>query len=251
MRTRLQKILAASGICSRRAAEEFLREGRVTVNGAPASLGDSADPDGDTILLDGKSIAAEVPTFWILNKPRGVVTTTQDTHGRKTVLDLLPEVSERVFPVGRLDLDSEGLVLLTNQGEIAQVLLHPSYGSEKEYRVTVRGTVESEELRRIARGVQLDDGMTAPVRVQLLSFNKEKTTTRLGLVLTEGRKRQIRRMMEALGHPVIRLVRTRIGPIELGSLDSGMARPLSEEETRSLFEHIEVLRRLDQNSKGS
>ncbi len=242
MRARLQKILASAGVCSRRAAEELLRARRVTVNGQFAQVGDSADPARDTICVDGQWVAEPAPpSFWILHKPRGVITTTDDEHGRKTILEFLPDVHERLFPVGRLDRDSEGLVLLTNQGEIAQVLLHPSYGSEKEYRVTVHGRLSSEARQKlVAGGIRLEDGQAAPARLGGVSFDEKRGTTKFFLVLREGKKRQIRRMLEALDYSVVRLVRTRIGPIELKGLGRGKARPLSKVESRRLLHYAET-----------
>ncbi len=241
MRARLQKILAASGLCSRRSAEELLYAGRVRVNGVVAQVGDSADPDRDQIFVDGKLLAApEPPSFWILHKPRGVITTTQDERGRRTILELLPDVHERLFPVGRLDRDSEGLVLLTNQGDIAQVLLHPSYESEKEYRVTVRGRLSSEACQKLVSGIVLEDGQTAPARLGEVSFDEQRDTTKFFLVLREGKNRQIRRMLEALNYSVVRLVRTRIGPIELKGLGLGRARQLSKAESRRLLQYASL-----------
>lgn len=238
MRARLQKILAASGLCSRRSAEDLLRAGRVRVNGAVAHVGDSADPRQDQIFVDGKLLAVpEPPSFWILHKPRGVITTTHDERGRRTILELLPGVHERLFPVGRLDRDSEGLVLLTNQGDIAQVLLHPSYGSEKEYRVTVRGRLSPEACQKLVSGVVLEEGKTAPARLGEVTFDEQHDTTKFFLVLREGKKRQIRRMLEVLNYPVVRLVRTRIGPIELKGLGLGRARKLSKVESHRLLQY--------------
>jgi len=231
---RLQKILAAAGVASRRAAEDLIRAGRVTVNGAVAILGESADADRDAIALDGKPIQREPLEYWIVNKPRGVLTTVSDPQGRSTVIDLAQESTARLFPVGRLDLLSEGLVLLTNDGPLAHSLLHPSFGEEREYRVTVRGSIDRSTLRRICEGVELDDGLTAPARAGTVRFDPETRTSRFALTLVEGRKRQIRRMMRELGHPVVRLVRVRMGPLELGRLASGKARPLRARERRVL-----------------
>ena len=231
---RLQKILAAAGVASRRAAEDLIRAGRVTVNGAVATLGESADADCDAIALDGKPIQREPLEYWIVNKPRGVLTTVSDPQGRSTVIDLVQESTVRLFPVGRLDLLSEGLVFLTNDGPLAHSLLHPSFGEEREYRVTVRGSIDRSTLRRISKGVELEDGLTAPARAGAVRFDPETRTTRFALILVEGRKRQIRRMMRELGHPVVRLVRIRMGPLELGRLVSGKARPLRARERRVL-----------------
>jgi 23S rRNA pseudouridine2605 synthase len=231
---RLQKILAAAGVASRRAAEDLIRAGRVTVNGAVATLGESADADRDAIALDGKPNKREPLEYWIVNKPRGVLTTVSDPQGRSTVIDLVQESTVRLFPVGRLDLLSEGLVFLTNDGPLAHSLLHPSFGEEREYRVTVRGSLDRSTLRRISKGVELEDGLTAPARAGAVRFDPETRTTRFALILVEGRKGQIRRMMRELGHPVVRLVRVRMGPLELGRLAPGKARPLRARERRVL-----------------
>jgi 23S rRNA pseudouridine2605 synthase len=234
LRERLQKILAAAGVASRRASEDLIRAGRVTVNGTVATLGESADADRDSIALDGKAIQREPLEYWILHKPRGVLTTVSDPQGRSTVVELVRESKVRLFPVGRLDLMSEGLVLLTNDGPLAHSLLHPSFGEEREYRVTVRGSLDRSALRLISDGFELEDGLTAPAGVGSVRFDRETRTTSLALTLVEGRKRQIRRMMSALGHPVVRLVRIRMGPLELGQLASGKARPLRSRERRVL-----------------
>lgn len=224
--------MAAAGIASRRAAEDWIRAGRVSVNGLPASIGDSADPDLDVIAVDGETLRSEPLSYWLVHKPRGVLTTLHDPEGRATIVDLLPDRSVRLFPVGRLDLDTEGLVLMTNDGGLAQKLLHPSHGVEREYRVHVRGRMTRESLRRLAAGVELDDGVTAPSRVE--DVEQSGDTTRLVLTLTEGRKRQIRRALRALGHPVFDLVRVRMGPILLGDLPAGAARRLTEAECAAL-----------------
>jgi pseudouridine synthase len=221
-------------VASRRAAEDLIRAGRVTVNGSVATLGESADAERDEIAVDGEPIQREALEYWMVHKPLGVLTTVSDPQGRSTVLDLVSESSARLFPVGRLDLLSEGLVLLTNDGPLTHALLHPSFGEEREYRVTVRGSVARATLRRISEGVELEDGMTAPARVGAARFDRQTRTTAFALTLVEGRKRQIRRMMRALGHPVVRLVRVRMGPLELGPLAAGDARPLRAREVRSL-----------------
>ncbi|MCH8083149.1 MAG: rRNA pseudouridine synthase [Myxococcales bacterium] len=233
-RERLQKILAAAGVASRRAAEDLIRAGRVTVNGVVATLGESADPDRDAISFDGERIQREPLEYWIVHKPRGVLTTVSDPQGRSTVVDLVRDSTVRLFPVGRLDLLSEGLVLLTNDGPLAHSLLHPSFGEEREYRVTVRGSFDRSTQRRISEGVELEDGLTAPARVGAVRFDPQTRTTRFALTLVEGKKRQIRRMMRELGRPVVRLVRVRLGPLELGQLEPGKARPLGARERRVL-----------------
>ena len=230
-------MLAAAGVASRRTAEAWIRAGRVTVDGVLAQVGDSADPATSRIVVDGKSLRLERAVYWLAHKPRGVLTTTSDPEGRRTVLHLMPAGGPRVFPVGRLDLDTEGLVLLTNDGEVTHALLHPSLESEREYRVTVRGRVDDATLERITTGVVLDDGVTAPARVSRVGFERGADETSFTLVMHEGRKRQIRRTMERLGHPVVRLVRVRMGPLLLGRLGSGKVRVLRAEEIAQLKAH--------------
>jgi 23S rRNA pseudouridine2605 synthase len=214
----------------------LIRAGRITVNGVTASLGESADPEEDEIALDGRSLVAEPPEYWILHKPRGVVTTTRDPEGRPTVLDLLPLEArgKRLFPVGRLDLESEGLLLLTNDGDVAQGMLHPSLGCEKEYRVTARGRLSPETRRRLAAGIELEDGPMAPCQVGRVRYDPGTNASTFHLTLREGRKRQIRRALAARGHPVLRLVRIRMGPLRLGRLQPRQARPLTAGERREL-----------------
>jgi 23S rRNA pseudouridine2605 synthase len=240
---RLQKIIAAAGVASRRRAEELLREGRVSVNDRRAELGESADPERDVVAVDGKPLRQATHAYWMLNKPRGVLTTVRDTHGRPTVVDLLPDRSLRLFPVGRLDRDTEGLVLLTNDGELAHVLLHPSFESEREYQVTVAGRIAERTLRRLAAGVPLDGRVSAPARVERAKFDPRSQTSRFRLTLIEGRKRQIRRALAALGHPVAGLRRIRMGPLRLGRLSSGSARPLTAREVRCLLRCLARSRR--------
>jgi len=234
---RLQKLLASAGVASRRGAEQLLRAGRVAVNGEVARLGQSADPRHDVVTLDGVPLDRQPFGYWVLHKPAGVISTVRDPQGRRTVLDLLPEAGRalRLFPVGRLDRDTEGLVLLTNDGALAQVLLHPSHGTEREYRVSVQGRISAQALQRLASGVELDDGLTAPARTGRARFDAASGRSRFGLTLVEGRKRQIRRALEALGHPVVRLVRVRMGPLALGRLAPGAARELSPAERRALL----------------
>ena len=225
---RLQKVLAAAGLGSRRACEVLIEEERVTVNGEVAVLGRRVDPATDRIEVDG----LRVPTrpglvTYLLNKPRGVVTTASDPQGRPTVVELVPS-EPRVFPVGRLDADTEGLLLLTNDGDLAHRLTHPSFGVEKEYLAQVEGNPSPAALRRLREGVELEDGRTAPARATLVAPGV------IGLVIHEGRNRQVRRMCEAVGHPVRRLVRTRIGPLAERRLKPGEWRTLDLEEVRAL-----------------
>ena len=240
-RSRLQKLLAATGFGSRRTCEELLRDGRVEVNGQLAKLGDSADPAVDRIRLDGESLVFDKPSYWIVNKPKGVLTTVRDPEGRMTVIKLLPRDVERLFPVGRLDVDTEGLLLLTNDGGMSQSLLHPSLGCEREYEVVVRGDVDDKAVRRLEHGVRLEDGVTGPTRVTNRMVDPDTGVTKLRLILREGRNRQIRRSLMVLGHPVKRLVRVRMGPLKLGRLPRGKARPLRSEEIAALRKHCREL----------
>jgi len=225
---RVQKILARAGLGSRRHCEELIESGSVTVNGAVATLGDKADAETDRIEVDGVRIGTQPGlVYYLLNKPAGVVTTAADTHGRPIVTGLVPP-EPRVFPVGRLDQDTEGLLLLTNDGDLAQRLAHPRFGVDKEYLVEVEGSPTRGELRRLREGVELDDGLTAPAKVALVE------PTVLRVTIHEGRNRQVRRMCEAIGHPVIRLVRTRIGPLADRSLTPGEWRLLDSSEVRAL-----------------
>lgn len=225
---RLQKVLARAGIGSRRHCEELIADGKVTVNGVVAALGRRVDPETDRVAVDGVPISVrEGLVHYLLNKPAGVVTTASDPQGRPTVVDLVPS-EPRVFPVGRLDYETEGLLLLTNDGDLTHRLTHPSYGVEKEYLAEVEGTPSRGVLRLLREGVELDDGPTAPAKASLQPPNL------LTLTIHEGRNRQVRRMCEAVGHPVRRLVRTRIGPIVDRTLKPGQWRTLTPDEVRAL-----------------
>lgn len=234
---RLQKLLAGAGFGSRRACEELIRQGRVSVNGDTAKLGDSADPGRDRVCLDGEKLVGEKPAYWMINKPEGVITSARDPEGRPTIVGLLPKELPRLFPVGRLDLGTSGLVLLTNDGGLSQRLLHPSLGNEREYRVTVKGCVEDKTFARLRAGVYLDDGRTGRTEVDKIKVDAKAGTTTFSIVLKEGRKRQIRLSMQRLKYPVKKLVRVRMGPLRLGRLAKGAARPLRGEEIRALLEH--------------
>lgn len=228
---RLQKVLARIGYGSRRVCEEIIAAGRVTVNGEVATLGCRIDESSDSVCVDGAPVGVRPDVvYYLLNKPRGVVTTAEDTHGRQTVLDLLPE-SPRVFPVGRLDMDTEGLLIVTNDGELAHLVTHPSKGVEKEYLAEVEcglDGVSNSAIRRLRDGVELDDGFTSPATVSQPDIGV------LRITIHEGRNRQIRRMCEAVGHPVIRLVRVRIGPIRDQRTPPGKYRHLTPHEVITL-----------------
>ncbi|MBN1485689.1 MAG: rRNA pseudouridine synthase [Chloroflexia bacterium] len=232
MRERLQKILARAGLGSRRACEELIRQGRVTVNGQVAHLGQKADPERDRLAVDDKPLPGKpVLTYIALHKPAGVVSTVRDPQGRPTILGLV-QSSTRLYPVGRLDLDSEGLILLTNDGKLAQRLMHPRYEHEKEYHVCLEGRPRTEALARWRRGLPLDGRRTAPAEVSVLRW--EPGCTWLRVVLHEGRKRQIRRVAEALGFSVQRIIRVRIGPLRLGRLKPSEWRTLNPSEVAAL-----------------
>jgi 23S rRNA pseudouridine2605 synthase len=225
---RLQKVLARAGLGSRRVCEDLIDEGRVTVNGVVAILGARVRVGTDAVAVDGTPVGvAPGLVYYLLNKPSGVVTTAEDTHGRPTVLELVPH-EPRVHPVGRLDLDTQGLLLLTNDGALTHRLTHPSFGVEKEYVAEVRGTPRRGALRRLREGIDLDDGPTAPAKASLLG------PSLLRITIHEGRNRQVRRMCEAVGHPVVRLVRTRIGPLRDTHLRPGDWRELTQDEVQAL-----------------
>lgn len=225
---RLQKVLARVGLGSRRNCEILIEDGLVTVNGEIARLGRRVDPTADRIVVDGTPIGVRPDlVHLLLNKPVGVITSASDPHGRRTVLDLVP-TEPRIFPVGRLDQDTEGLLLLTNDGDLANRIAHPSGGIDKEYVAHVEGHPSRAALRQLREGIDLDDGKTAPARASLLAPDLVRLT------IGEGRNRQVRRMLDHIGHPVKRLIRTRIGPISDRQLAPGRWRPLTVEERLAL-----------------
>ena len=235
MEERLQKIIARAGAASRRAAEDMITQGRVAVNGVTARLlGIKADPDKDEIRIDGKLIAPRPAKIYLaLNKPRGYVTSLRDPEGRRIVADLLTEVPDRLFPVGRLDYDSEGLLLLTNDGDFAYRIEHPRFRISKTYRVKVAGRLTGREVSRLTEGIPLDDGDFQPTGVRVEKINRGSCW--LILTVTEGRKRIIRRGFAAIGHPVLRLVRVGIADIRLGELKEGQYRYLAKREVQGLL----------------
>ena len=230
---RIQKVLSRAGVASRRAVEEMIESGRIRVNDEPARLGQRIDPTKDVVKVDGSRVPLhEDLVHYMLNKPAGVVATADDPEGRPTVVELV-DPAARVWPVGRLDLDSEGLILLTNDGELTLHLTHPRYGVAKTYVAEVEGSFSPRIARALERGIELDDGPTAPARVKILERSARGSVVEL--VLHEGRNRQARRMLEAVGHPVRRLVRTAIGPLKLGRLKPGAHRKLSPAEVGELY----------------
>jgi 23S rRNA pseudouridine2605 synthase len=235
VKVRLQRLLADAGYGSRRGCEELVSAGRVAVNGQTATLGATADPDADVVTLDGRDVAPQRKEYWLLNKPAGVLSAVVDSRGRPTVVEHVP-TEARVYPVGRLDLNSTGLLLLTNDGELAERLLHPRYHVEKEYLVKVPGAVKESSLRDLRKGVALEEGMTSPASVTLLhgpSVGNGHMTT-LAVVIHEGRKRQVRRMLEAVGHRVVALHRARFALLTDKGMALGQARRLSAQEIGAL-----------------
>lgn len=229
--------MARAGIGSRRSSEKLIRQGRVRVNGVVARLGDRADPQEDEITVDGRRISREAPIYVMLNKPRGVLSSTEDEldQDRTTVIDLVP-FDAHIYPVGRLDKPSEGLILLTNDGRLAHRLTHPRYEHEKVYEVQLEGAISDEALEQWRRGLMLAGKRTAPAGIVVEERRREQT--RLIVTLREGRKRQIRRIAAAFGHPVQRLFRRAIGPLQIGDLPSGQWRHLTEAEVRTLRESV-------------
>ncbi len=239
MEQRLQKIIAGMGVASRRKAEELIAEGRVKVNGTVAVIGMKADPSRDHIKVDGKLLVTpERKVYFIFHKPRGVVTSLSDPEGRPTVNDFLRGIKERVFPVGRLDYDSEGMLILTNDGDFAHAIMHPSKKIPKTYLVKVKGVLEEDELEKLRRGIRLDRSVTAPARVKRL--RKTEQNSWVEMTIHEGKKRQIRRMLERVGHPVMRLMRIRIDGLEMGDLKPGMLRRITPEEMRTIIDELDT-----------
>jgi pseudouridine synthase len=231
---RLQKFLSQAGIASRRAAEEMIRAGRISINGkVNTELGVKVDPDRDRVEVDGKLVGAVEPVWIALHKPPGYVVSRHDPQGRPTIYELIPAEYAGLFHVGRLDFASEGLILLTNEGDAAHRLLHPSYEMDRVYDVGVRGKVSDDEIAQLLGGIELEDGLARAIAVQRRQSPGPRAE-RLLVTLREGRKREVRRLFRAIGHPVLRLVRRRFGPIELGSLKPGQTRRLTYREVTAL-----------------
>ncbi|CAM3438279.1 23S rRNA pseudouridine(2605) synthase RluB [Cytobacillus oceanisediminis] len=231
---RLQKVIAHAGFASRRKAEELMAEGRVKVNGKTVrELGVKVSPS-DRIEVDGIPVEREEPVYFLLYKPRGVISAVSDDKGRKVVTDYFEGIKQRIYPVGRLDYDTSGLLVLTNDGEFANLLMHPSNEIEKVYVAKVKGIPSRESIKSLQRGIVLEDGKTAPARTKLLSMDKKKQTAIIEISIHEGRNRQVRRMFEAIGHPVLKLKRERYGFLTLQGLSAGDARELTAHEVKQL-----------------
>lgn len=234
---RLQKVLAFAGVGSRRRCEELIAQGRVTVDGEVATLGQKVDPEAVEVRVDGERLNVNQKLVYVvLNKPRGVVTTADDPGGRPTVLDLV-DVPQRLFPVGRLDMDTEGLLLLTNDGKLAHALMHPSFEVERRYVARVNGRPNRRQLKTLREGVELEDGFARPRVVRVLSEAHGKSL--IEVVMTEGRKREVRRLLQAVGLPVERLARVAYDGVELGDLRQGRWRRLTKAEISSLYRVLE------------
>ncbi len=229
---RLQKYLAQCGVASRREAEDLIRAGRVKVNGVVAMIGQSVEPDNDRVQVNGRQVARERHVYLVLNKPPGMLSTVKDSHGRPTVMDCFSGLKARVYPVGRLDQDVRGVLLFTNDGEMANRLLHPAYGVEKVYVARVKGLITQDALHTLATGVMLEDGKTAPAKVQILEGHATHSVLRL--TLTEGKKREVKRMCAAVGHPVLQLRRIAFANINAKGLPAGGWRHLSNVEVAML-----------------
>jgi len=235
MLERLQKVIAQAGIASRRDAEELIKAGRVTVNNKVVTeLGTKVEPKRDRIAVDNKLIKAEKYLYILLNKPKGVITALEDPQGRKTVADLVANIPERIYPVGRLDYNTEGLLIMTNDGDLTNTLTHPSHEIAKTYLAKVQGYPPEEKLDKLRVGIKLEDGVTAPAKINIIAIDREKELTTLEIVIYEGKNREIRRMCEAIGYPVKNLKRIQIAFLTLEGLRRGQYRQLLAEEVEEL-----------------
>lgn len=232
---RLQKVIAHSGVTSRRKAEQLILDGKVKVNGEViTTLGTKVRAE-DRVEIDGVPLEKEILVYYILNKPRGVISSVDDNKGRKTVLDFFPEVKERIYPVGRLDYDSTGIMLMTNDGEFANLLMHPKHEIEKVYVAKLKGIPSKQELAEVRKGIKVDKDILKAVNYTILSSNREKNSMQLELTLHEGKYRHVRRMMESLGYPVQKLKRERYGLLTLDGLQSGEVRALTPKEVKQMM----------------
>jgi 23S rRNA pseudouridine2605 synthase len=233
---RLQKVIAQAGIASRRKAEQLIIEGKVKVNGKVVTELGTKVSDSDKIEVEGIPVEREERVYFLLYKPRGVISSVRDDKGRKTVIDFFPHVEQRIYPIGRLDYDTSGLLLLTNDGEFANLLMHPRYKIEKTYIAKLKGIPPRPALKQLEKGVELEDGMTAPAKVKLLSSDRKKNTAIVEITIHEGRNRQVRRMFEKIGYPVLKLRRERFAFLTLQGLNAGESRELSPHEVKRLRE---------------
>ncbi len=233
---RLHKRIAAAGICSRRAAEKLILEGRVSVNGVKIEELGFKVSETDDVVVDGKRLETAKLHYVVLNKPKGYVTTLSDPHAKRTVKDLTPDLGVPLKPVGRLDKDTEGLLLLTNDGALAMRLTHPRFGIEKEYQVAVEGNLSEAAIQRLRKGIYIEGGKTAPAKVERVYFDEKKGWTFFRMTIHEGRKRQIREMAMAVGHPVTKLRRVRFGPLQLARLPRGQCRTLGVQDVDQLYQ---------------
>jgi 23S rRNA pseudouridine2605 synthase len=231
---RLQKVIARAGVASRRKAEELIKQGRVKVNGKVVTELGLKVSSSDQVEVNEIPIEKEEAVYFLLYKPRGVISSVHDEKGRKVVIDFFPGLKERVYPIGRLDYDTSGLLLLTNDGEFANLLMHPRNEIEKVYIAKIKGIPLKENLRKLETGIRLEDGKTAPAKVKMLSADKKKQTAIVEIIIHEGRNRQVRRMFEAIGHEVMKLKRERYGFLTLNGLKPGEARELSPHEVKQL-----------------
>jgi 23S rRNA pseudouridine2605 synthase len=231
---RLQKVIAHSGLASRRKAEELIVEGRVKVNGKVVKeLGTKVGPN-DKVEVNEVPLTKEIPVYFLLYKPRGVISAVTDDKDRKVVTDFFPEIKERIYPVGRLDYDTSGLLILTNDGEFANILMHPKHEVDKVYVAKIKGIPLRENLRKLEKGIVLEDGKTAPARTKVLSIDKKKQTAIVEVTIHEGKNRQVRRMLEAIGHTALKLKREQYGFLTLHGLSAGESRELTPHEVKQL-----------------
>ncbi|MBE3568621.1 MAG: rRNA pseudouridine synthase [Bacillales bacterium] len=233
---RLQKVIAQAGIASRRKAEQLIVEGKVKVNGEVVTELGTKVLDSDKIEVEGIPVEREEKVYFLLYKPRGLISSVRDDKGRKTVIDFFPHVDKRMYPIGRLDYDTSGLLLLTNDGEFANLLMHPRYKIEKTYIAKLKGIPPRPALKQLEKGVELEDGMTAPAKVKFLSGDRKKNTAIVEITIHEGRNRQVRRMFEKIGYPVLKLRRERFAFLTLQGLNAGEFRELSPHEVKQLRE---------------
>jgi 23S rRNA pseudouridine2605 synthase len=231
---RLQKVIAQAGIASRRKSEELIKEGKVKVNGKIVTQLGVKVTSSDRVEVNEIQIEREVPVYFLLYKPRGVISSVSDDKGRKVVTDFFSHFPERIYPVGRLDYDTSGLLIMTNDGEFANLLMHPRNEIEKVYVAKTKGIPLKENLRKLEKGIKLEDGKTSPAKVKMLSLDKKKQTAIIEITIHEGRNRQVRRMFEAIGHQVLKLKRERYATLTLGGLKAGEARELTPHEVKQI-----------------